>query len=57
MQVQEKDKEQIKQELSELLDKYYNSSFALLVREYIRTAGMTEEEREALVEDVKKEYK
>ena len=57
MQVQEKDKEQIKQELSEILDKYYNGSFSLLVREYIRTAGMTEEEREALVEDVKKEYK
>jgi hypothetical protein len=56
MQIQVKDREQIKQELSEILDKYYNGSFALLVREYIRTAGMTEEEREALVEDVKKEW-
>ena len=47
-------KEQIKQELSEILAKYYDGSFARLVREYIRTSGMTEEEREALVEAVNK---
>ena len=45
-------KEQIKQELSEILAKYYDGSFARLVREYIRTSGMTKEEREELVEAV-----
>ena len=53
MQVQEKDKKPIKQELSEILAKYYDGSFAKLVQEYIRTSGITEEEREALVEAVK----
>ena len=43
------DKEQIKQELSEILAKYYDGSFARLVQEYIRTSGISEEEREALV--------
>ena len=47
------DKEQIKQALSEMLTKYYDGSFARLVQEYIRIAGITEEEREALVEAVK----
>ena len=45
-------KEQIKQELSEILAKYYDGSFAQLVQEYIRISSMTEEEREALVEVV-----
>ena len=45
--------EPIHQELSEILTKYYDGSFARLVQEYIRTAGMSEEEREALVEAVK----
>ena len=48
-----RNKEPIKQELSEILAKYYDGSFARLVQEYIRTAGMSEEEREALVEAVK----
>ena len=52
MYFQEKDKEIIKQELSEILAKYYDGSFARLVQEYIRTAGMSEEEREALVEAI-----
>ena len=47
-------KEPIKQELSEILAKYYDGSFARLVREYIRISGMTEEEREALVETIKR---
>ena len=47
------DKETIKQELSEILAKYYDGSFARLVQEYIRISGMTEEEREALVEAMK----
>jgi len=45
--------EPIKQELSEILAKYYDGSFARLVQEYIRTSGMSEEEREALVEIMK----
>ena len=50
-------KEQIKQELSEILAKYYDGSFARLVQEYIRISGMTEEEREALVEVMKQTIK
>ncbi|MBQ8240249.1 MAG: hypothetical protein IJY60_09200 [Bacteroides sp.] len=45
--------EPIKQELSEILAKYYDGSFVRLVQEYIRTSGMSEEEREALVEIMK----
>ena len=51
------DKTKIKQELSEILAKYYDGSFARLVQEYIRTTGITEEEREALVEAVKQTIK
>ena len=50
------DKDPIKQELSEILAKYYDGSFARLIREYIRTSGMSEEEREALVEAVRREF-
>ena len=46
-------KEPINQALSEILAKYYDGSFARLVQEYIRISGMTEEEREALVEAMK----
>ena len=53
MQVQEKDKEAISQELSEILAQYYDGSFVRLVQEYIRTTGITEEERETLVEAMK----
>ena len=51
------EKEPIKQELSEILAKYYDGSFARLVQEYIRTSGMSEEEREALVEIMKQTIK
>ena len=47
------EKETIKQELSEILAKYYDGSFARLVQEYIRISSMSEEEREALVEIMK----
>ena len=47
------DKGPIKQELSEILAKYYDGSFARLVQEYIRISGISEEEREALVEVVR----
>ena len=57
MQVQEKDKETIKQELSEILIKYYDGSFAKLVQDYIRATGMSEEKREALVEAMKQTIK
>ena len=50
-------KEPIKQELSEILTKYYDGSFAQLVQEYIRTTDISEEEREALVEAVKQTIK
>ena len=46
-------KEPIKQELSEILTKYYDGSFVQLVQEYIRTTDISEEEREALVETIK----
>ena len=52
----ETNKDPIKQELSEILVKYYDGSFARLVQEYIRTSGMSEEEREALVEAVRREF-
>ena len=57
MQILEKDKEPIKQELSEILTKYYDGSFAQLVHEYIRTSGITEEEKEAFVEAMKQTIK
>ena len=50
------DKTKIKQELSEILTKYYDGSFARLVQEYIRISGMSEEEREALVEVVRRTF-
>ena len=42
--------EPINQALSEMLTKYYDGSFTRLVQEYIRTSGISKEEREALVE-------
>ena len=57
MQVQEKDKVVIKQELSEILAKYYDGSFARLVQDYIRISGISEEERKALVEIMKQTIK
>ena len=51
------DKTKIKQELSEILVRYYDGSFARLVQEYIRISGISEEEREALVEIMKQTIK
>ena len=53
MYFQEKDKETIKQELSEILVRYYDGSFARLVQEYLRISSITEEEKKALVETIK----
>ena len=47
------EKEPIKQELSKILAKYYDGSFARLVQEYIRISGMTEEERKGLMETMR----
>ena len=43
-------KELIKEELTELLNKYYNGSFARLVCDYIHATGITKEEVEELLE-------
>ena len=47
------EKEPIKQELSKILAKYYDGSFARRVQEYIRISGMTEEERKGLMETMR----
>ena len=49
----ESDKTQAKEELSELLNKYYDGSFSRMVSEYIRTTGITEAEVDALLEEMK----
>ena len=49
----ESDKTQTKEELSELLNLYYDGSFARMVSEYIRATGMTEAEVDALLEEMK----
>ena len=43
----------IKEQLTELLDTYYNGSFLQMVCEYIRFTGMTQEEVEELLEAMK----
>ena len=43
----------IKEQLTELLDTYYNGSFLQMVCEYIRSMGMTQEEVEELLEVMK----
>jgi predicted transcriptional regulator len=47
-------REMIKIELSELLEIYYNGSFAQLVCDYIRSTGMTRQEVEQLLEEMRK---
>ena len=46
----ESNKTQIKEELSELLDQYYDGSFSRMACDYIHATGMTKEEVEALLE-------
>ena len=50
------DNNSIQEELSELLNQYYDGSFSRMVSEYIRATGMTETEREALLEAVRREF-
>ena len=42
--------------LDEFLEVYYSGSFARMVSEYIRATGMTETEREALLEAERREF-
>ena len=49
------DNNSIQKELSELLNQYYDGSFARMVSEYIRATRMTEEEQEALWKTMKEE--
>ena len=48
-------RETIKEELTELLEKYYDGSFAELVYDYIRSTGMTPQEVERILEEMRKE--
>ena len=47
-------REMVKVELAELLEKYYNGSFAKMVCDYIRITGMTMEEVERMLEEIRK---
>ena len=48
------EKDTIREELTELLDTYYNGSFVQLVCDYIRFTGMTRQEVERLLEEMRK---
>jgi predicted transcriptional regulator len=48
-------KEIIKEELTELLENFYDGSFAELVCDYIRSTGMTQQEVKELMEVIRKE--
>ena len=47
-------KDTIKEELTQLLNTYYNGSFVQLVCDYIRSTGMTRQEVEWLLEEMRK---
>ena len=47
-------RETIKEELTQLLENYYNGSFAQLVRDYIRSTRMTRQELEQVLEEMRK---
>ena len=50
-----KEKDRIREEFTELLDKYYNGSFSQMMCDYIRSTGMTLQEVEELLKAMKKE--
>ena len=50
-----KDKEMIREQLTELLNEYYNGSFVHMVCEYIRLSGISAKEMEEVLEELKKE--
>ena len=47
-------KEIIKEELTELLENFYDDSFVQLACDYIRSTGMTRQEVERLLEEIRK---
>ena len=47
-------KDTIKEELTQLLNTYYNGSFVQLVCDYIRFTEMTRQEMERVVEEMRK---
>ena len=47
-----KEKDRIREELTELLNTYYNGSFVQLVCDYIRFTGMTPQEVERVLEEI-----
>ena len=49
------EKEIIKAQLDELLEKYYNGSFAQMVCKFIRISGMSAKEVVEVLEEMKKE--
>lgn len=49
------EKEIIKAQLEELLEKYYNGSFAQMVCKFIRISGMSAKEVVEVLEEMKKE--
>lgn len=49
-----KEKDRIREELTELLNTYYNGSFTQLVCDYIRFRGMTRQEVERMLEEMRK---
>lgn len=46
--------EMIREEFTELLETYYNGSFAQMACDYIRSTGMTRQEVERLLEKMRK---
>ena len=48
-----KEKDRIREELTELLETYYNGSFVQLVCDYIRSTGMTRQEVERVLEEIR----
>ena len=50
-----KEKDRIREELTELLEAYYDDSFAQMACDYIRSTRMMEEEVEVLLRMMKKE--
>ena len=49
-----KERDRIREELTELLDTYYNGSFAQLVCDYIHFTEMTPQEVERILEEMRK---
>ena len=48
-----KENDRIREELTGLLDTYYNGSFVQLVCDYIRSTGMTRQEVERVLEEIR----